>query len=80
MKRAVGWALSWAFFWVGHLMSYPLGWANDLACRFDPDSWWVGKTFDGLYWLYNTPMCLSSRLQDWGGAGAWEEVKPADQE
>ena len=70
MKKAIGWALAWAFFWLGDLVSR----IND---RIDPKSEWLQ---DVCYWCYNRPMLLSDRLQDWGGAGPWEAVPKREDE
>lgn len=70
MKRAIGWTLSWAFFWLGDLVSRVID-------VFDPQSDLMGRI---CYWCYNTPMMASNRLQDWGGSGPWEAYEvPEDQ-
>lgn len=70
LKKAIGWTLAWAFFWLGDLVSRVI----DL---FDPQTDWLCSA---CYWCYNKPMLLSNRLQDWGGAGPWMDVPIPDEQ
>lgn len=61
MKQSIAWVLSWSLFWLGDLVSHPMCWTNWL-------SW--------IYPIYNTLMCWSSTVQDWGGGhGPWKNTK-----
>ena len=63
MKRAIGWLVSWALYWMGDIASRPLR---------APESWpeWW---FAAWYAVYNRLMLRSVSAQDWGGSGPWRD-------
>jgi hypothetical protein len=59
MRRPLGFALSWALYGLGHIVSRPM-------------TWW--GICGWLYPPYNWLMIRSCDVQDWAGAGPWSEV------
>lgn len=68
MRKPIAWALSWALFWIGHVVS-----RTTVTPRYVdrlPQIW-----CDCFYCIYNRLMIWSSDVQDWGGVspelGPW---------
>lgn len=59
MKRAMGWLVSWALYWLGHAVSRVMNWAD------------AGWPYPAYRWL----MLASVDVRDWGGAGPWERAE-----
>ena len=80
----LSWLVSWALFWLGHLVSKIVNIAADLA-DWNPDDdpidadnpWW----FTLLYDVYNNLMGASYLAQKWAGADDshnWPWGSPSD--